>query len=120
MKTLNLQKKGRLGEDIAVKYLLEHGFTIIARNLYLGKSEIDIIAKKTECIYFIEVKSSFDSASVAPFDRINTSKLKSLYRGLAKWCALNHWSGDTEVMCLGVWVDQLQKRARVESFIVGV
>lgn len=120
MNALNLQKKGRLGEDIAVKYLLEQGFSILKLNERIGRSEIDIIASKDSCIYFIEVKSSFDQSAVEPFHRIGASKLKALYRGVAGWCHKNAWRGQTEVMCIGVRVDLKMKKATVEHFLVGI
>lgn len=51
------QKIGRLGEDIAVKYLENRGFEIIERNYLKKCGEIDIIAKKGKILHFTEVKS---------------------------------------------------------------
>jgi putative endonuclease len=54
---------GRLGEDIAVKFLMKRGLTVITRNYWKKWGEIDIVAcgtpsadKKT--VHFIEVKST--------------------------------------------------------------
>ena len=47
---------GNLGEDIAVSYLEKNKFTILERNYRYKRCEIDIIAEKDNCIYFIEVK----------------------------------------------------------------
>ncbi|MDO8604074.1 MAG: YraN family protein [bacterium] len=51
------QKIGRLGEDIAQKYLENKGFSIIEQNFLRKCGEIDIIAKKGKILHFIEVKS---------------------------------------------------------------
>ena len=48
---------GKWGEEIAANYLLEHGFEILARNWRYEHKEIDIIATKSNCIYFVEVKT---------------------------------------------------------------
>ena len=48
---------GKWGEDMAVKYLLEHGFEVLARNWRHEHKEIDIIAQKDEQLYFVEVKT---------------------------------------------------------------
>lgn len=55
--TSDSQKIGQLGEDIACKFLMKHGFSVLERNYTRKWGEIDIVAKKGEMIYFIEVKS---------------------------------------------------------------
>lgn len=55
--TSNSQKVGQLGEDIACKFLMKHGFLITERNYTKKWGEIDIIAEKEGKIYFVEVKS---------------------------------------------------------------
>lgn len=55
--TSNTQKVGQLGEDVACKYLIKHGFSIIERNYTRKWGEIDIIATKDDVLYFIEVKA---------------------------------------------------------------
>lgn len=48
---------GRMGEDVATQYLLKSGFKILERNFRTPFGEIDIIAKKLNKLYFIEVKT---------------------------------------------------------------
>ena len=45
------------GEEIATKYLLEKGFSIIERNYLCKIGEIDIISHEKNSLIFIEVKS---------------------------------------------------------------
>ena len=49
---------GFKSEDKAVKYLKNQGFEIITRNFKSKFGEIDIIAKKTNILHFIEVKAT--------------------------------------------------------------
>jgi len=51
------QRVGRLGEDIAKKYLENKGFSIIGQNYLKKYGEIDIIAKNGRVLHFIEVKT---------------------------------------------------------------
>jgi len=51
------RKTGNLGEDLACRFLVKHGYDIIERNYLKKCGEIDIIAKNDNIIHFIEVKS---------------------------------------------------------------
>jgi len=55
--TSKTQKTGEIGENIAVKFLVKHGYSIIDRNYTKKWGEIDIISEKQGKLYFIEVKS---------------------------------------------------------------
>ncbi|MBR2621443.1 MAG: YraN family protein [Clostridia bacterium] len=48
---------GQTGEDVAVKFLEQNGYTVIARNYRSGHHEIDIIAHDHEFLVFVEVKT---------------------------------------------------------------
>lgn len=55
--TSEKQKIGEIGENIAEKFLVKQGFSILERNYTKKWGEIDIVAEKDNKIYFIEVKS---------------------------------------------------------------
>ena len=48
---------GKIGEDLAAKFLEEKGYNIIERNYRFGHGELDIIAEKDNILIFIEVKT---------------------------------------------------------------
>ncbi|GIV42249.1 MAG: UPF0102 protein [Vicingaceae bacterium] len=48
---------GKLGEQLAEKYLEEKGFIILEKNFRYKNKEIDIIALKENLLVFIEVKT---------------------------------------------------------------
>ena len=48
---------GMAGEQIAVQFLEDHGYTVIERNWRRGRQEIDIIARDGEFLVFVEVKT---------------------------------------------------------------
>ncbi|MFA5773470.1 MAG: YraN family protein [Candidatus Paceibacterota bacterium] len=68
--TSNSQKIGELGEGVACKFLIKHGFSILERNYTKKWGEIDIIAQKNDKRYFIEVKSK----SVSNLDYVYPQK----------------------------------------------
>ena len=51
------QLVGNFGEEIAVKFLLENGYTVKERNIHLSHNELDIVAEDENFIVFIEVKT---------------------------------------------------------------
>ena len=50
-------KVGKVGENAAARHYAKNGFTILFRNIRIGRSEIDIIAESKNTIVFCEVKS---------------------------------------------------------------
>lgn len=48
---------GKQGEDLAVAYLLDKGYEIVARNFRYQKAEVDIIARKEGVLAVVEVKT---------------------------------------------------------------
>ena len=55
--TSEKQKIGEIGENVAAKFLMKHGFAILDRNYTKKWGEIDIVAEKDNLLHFVEVKS---------------------------------------------------------------
>lgn len=72
------QIKGSLGEDAAVKYLEDNGFSILVRNYRITNAEIDIIAKDKDTIAFIEVKTRTTLRKGYPSESVNYKKQKKI------------------------------------------
>jgi len=51
------KETGKIGEDIAVKFLTRKGYRILKRNWRIRGGEIDIVATDHDTIVFVEVKS---------------------------------------------------------------
>lgn len=75
------QERGKIGEELAVQYLIQHNYKIIDRNFYGRKGEIDIIAKDLEKkeFVFIEVKARSNSHYGKPSEAVNKYKMKHIY-----------------------------------------
>ena len=71
-------KTGQLGEDIACKYLISKGFTIIERNYRKKWGEIDIVSQKSGRIHFVEVKASL--GGINPEEHLTPRKIDKLLR----------------------------------------
>ena len=80
---------GKLGEDLATKYLETLGYQIIERNFRCKVGEIDIIAKDKDEVVFIEVKSRKILSYGKPGDAVDRIKRKHIYRA-AEYYLLIH------------------------------
>lgn len=74
---------GTLCENLAADFLLDNGYKVIAKNMRMGRGEIDLIATIDQTICFIEVKASCSLAFGLPEERVNLKKQRQLIK-LAK------------------------------------
>lgn len=73
---------GREGEELACRYLLEHGYTITERNWRTRAGELDIIASSEGFTVFVEVKTRRGTAFGEPEEAVTTRKTRRI-RALA-------------------------------------
>lgn len=65
---------GRLGEEIASKYILDHGYVILQKNYRTKIGEIDIVARDGNYIVFIEVKARRSTSFGFPREAVDKNK----------------------------------------------
>ncbi len=80
---MNTRELGRYGEDIAVRYLEERGYRLIARNFYCRYGELDLIMQQGRQLVFVEVKARTSSRYGFPEDAVNFQKLRKLRQAIA-------------------------------------
>lgn len=86
------QEIGKLGEDLATKYLEQHGYKVIERNFECRQGEIDIIAidiEKNELV-FIEVKTRTNLKYGKPIEAVNQNKQKHLTKAVRYYLYSRH------------------------------
>lgn len=78
---------GRYGEDLAARYLKKQGYTLMDRNVELGRNEIDLIAldKRENCVCFVEVKTRTQADAFAPESAVGPEKQQRLRNAAAVW-----------------------------------
>jgi len=81
------QPLGQRGEGIAAKALKRSGYTILDRNVQLGRYEVDIIAQEGDTIAFVEVKTRRDDQYALPEDNITHKKQQHLIRAAQRYIA---------------------------------
>ena len=122
--TSKTQKTGELGENIAVKFLMKHGYSILERNYTKKWGEIDIIAVKDKRMHFVEVKSVARGSLQTegnldhhrPEDNMHPWKLKRLSRTIQTYILSRKIGDETEwqVDLLVVFLDLKNKKAKVK------
>lgn len=119
------RKFGDIGEDIASRFLEKRGFEIIDRNYLRKWGEIDIVAKKSEVIHFIEVKSVSRETitengpqqtkdGYRPEDNLHPWKLKRLSRVIQTYLLQKDINSDWQFDVVTVKISQKDRLARVE------
>lgn len=76
------QEIGKLGEQVAEKYLLKNNYNIVEKNYRCNYGEIDIIAyDKEKCsLVFIEVKTRRNELFGDGIEAIDIRKKKHIYK----------------------------------------
>lgn len=82
---MNNKQIGKIGEDLACKFLLNNGFEIIDRNYQKRIGEIDLVAFKKGIIHFFEVKTvsretlnSIKTSNYRPEDNVTLEKINKI------------------------------------------
>lgn len=78
-KTFN-RLKGNQGEEIAAKWLIDHGYQLIERNNSTKYGELDIVASQGETLLFVEVKFKQSEDYGTPEEMIGKNKLMQVKR----------------------------------------
>lgn len=90
---MNKRRFGIIGEKIAQGYLINKGYEILENNFYIKRGEIDIIAKKDNCIIFIEVKTRTNLKFGTPAMAVNSIKKKHIKSVAKTFLYLNRLYG---------------------------
>jgi putative endonuclease len=124
--TSESQKIGKLGEDVACKFLMKHGFVVLERNYTQKWGEIDVIAQKDNKLYFVEVKSVScetlpDFSNENPFikrpeENMHIWKMKRLSRTIQTYL-IHHRVGNTpwQFDLLLVYLDLKNRTTRIQT-----
>lgn len=69
---------GRMGENVAARYLIQQGYNIVARDWRFGHRDIDIVAAKEGVLVFVEVKTRATAIYGQPEEAVDNRKIRSL------------------------------------------
>ena len=96
---------GKMGEELAVKFLEAKGYTIFDRNYVYGKGEIDIVAFIPDILHFVEVKTRKNSDLNRPDLVLKSTKLKPMAKAGSFYIwerKLNKMPAVFDLLCIGL------------------
>jgi putative endonuclease len=93
---------GKLGEELAKKYLEEKGYKIIEKDFKTKYAEIDLVGIKNNQLVIFEVRTKRGEMFGSPEDTLNNKKLSKLYLGARILAATKKWLGPigVDAVCL--------------------
>ena len=120
--TSKSQKIGLIGEEVACKFLMKHGFEVIERNYTRKWGEIDIIAKKSNVLHLIEVKSvscvtlnGVLQVNYDPVQNMHHKKLNRLARAVQTYLIEKNSKGYSwQFDYIGVFIDLAKRISKVQ------
>jgi len=83
-----LQRRAALGaraEQMACDHLVAQGFAIVARNVRVGRLELDVIAQRGRLLVFCEVRSRSSDRIMTPAQSIQPQKVHRVRSAAAAW-----------------------------------
>lgn len=84
---------GSLGEDIAERFLEQHGYRVIARNYVIARGEIDLAAYRRGTVAIVEVKTRSGSSYGRPAEAVDCEKQDRLRNTAAAFLRVHNRGG---------------------------
>jgi putative endonuclease len=69
---------GAWGEDLALRYLIKHGYRLVERNYRTRRGEIDLILRNEGTLVFVEVKLRRGTGFGDPLEAVTPRKQATL------------------------------------------
>lgn len=104
---------GKIGEDLARKYLEEKGYKILEQNYRTRFAEIDLVAlrqaqgkpnflknifpDKQSVLVFIEVRTKVGEKFGSPEDTLNKNKLRKVLWNAKIYSGFENWQGPAQI-----------------------
>ena len=109
---------GQWGEDLATHFLEARGFQVIEKNFHTPVGELDLVARRGEEWYGIEVKTrvgdKFDND-----EAITKEKKRRLFKTLKRYCFERRIDSE-QIFLAGIiiGVDKINKKAKIRWVLI--
>lgn len=108
---------GVWGEEIASRLLSQNGYEVIARNFKSRLGEIDIIALKDKCLFFVEVKTRWSLKFGRPEEAVTARKLAKIKK-VSQYYSLTHPKLPEKLRLAVVAIEILQGKPVSKKIII--
>ena len=98
---------GQQAEQAAAVHLTSLGYEVLDRNWKTRWCEGDIVARKGNTIYFVEVKYRSNGHQGNGFDYITSAKQLQMARAAESWVQAHSWEGDYQLSAAEVSSSQM-------------
>ena len=115
---------GKIGEDLARKYLEENGYKILEQNYKTKYAEIDLVAQKSAgflgkpVLVFVEVRTKVGEQWGSPEDTINKAKLWKVLKNAKSYTAFSRWDGPCQIDAICIVLKPLRLGSGQADFSV--
>ncbi len=96
---------GRRGEVVALAWLEQRGFRLLARNWRSGHKELDLVMESDRAIHIIEVKTLTAPLVMPPSEKVNAAKQGRLIAAARRFIAEYHIDREVQFDILSVILD---------------
>ena len=93
---------GQAAEQAAAEFLQRQGFEILQHNWRTRWCEIDLVARKDDCVHFVEVKYRSQDLQGSGLEYITAAKLKQMRYAADFWTSEHRWSGEINLAAMEV------------------
>ena len=107
---------GKLGEEIAERFLCLRGLAILERNLRVAQKEIDLLARDGDCLVFVEVRLRRSDRYGRALDSVDSRKQARLRAALREEIRRRAWRGSYRLDLVTLDLDGARDRLLLEHY----
>jgi len=118
MYDLSNKSLGKIGENIAIKYLKKNKYRIVEANYATKAGEIDIICENKKCIVFVEVKTRKKDSLVSGVYAVNKKKQYHIFKAASSYISAKNIKKQPRFDIIEVEFDENNNCAQVAEHYV--
>ena len=111
---MNSRAVGADGEARAAAHLQSLGYSLMQRNYHSRTAELDIIAQRDGCLFFVEVKMQLGGGYGGAAAHVTRAKRHKIARAAERYLAQSGWKGPCGFLVVAIDGDKIEV---IEDFL---